>query len=319
MANTMKVKRGVNRALTAVTGHQLVKATTVPSADRAAVRDIEQQLRRVSEERRRAEAAAAKAEEHRFAAERAVQPSPAPKKPAPKPEFPADYEQDLIEMIKRVRPFTMTEHEKIHALWMAVKYVVHNNIPGAFVECGVWRGGSTQAAAITFAGQGVTDRDLYMFDTFEGMPPPTDRDLRHDGRAAADLMERTDRSSGVWAYASLDDVQAGMSQIDYPADRVHYVQGLVEDTIPDQAPDQISILRLDTDWYESTAHELAQLYDRVSPGGVLIIDDYGWWKGSREATDEFLQATGEPLLLLRAGTGRIAIKPFQQTTKTQPA
>jgi O-methyltransferase len=113
----------------------------------------------------------------------------------------------------------------------------------------------------------------------------------------------------MWAIASLDDVKAGFSSVDYPSERVHFVEGKVEDTIPAQAPDEIAILRLDTDWYESTRHELTHLYRRLAPGGVLIIDDYGTWKGSKDATDEFVAETGEPLLFVRTGRGRAAVKP----------
>lgn len=109
--------------------------------------------------------------------------------------------------------------------------------------------------------------------------------------------------------ASLEDVQAGFEQVPYPKDRVHYVQGKVEDTVPERAPEQISILRLDTDWYASTKHELRHLYGRLVSGGVLLIDDYGYWQGSRQAVDEFLEETGEQLLLLRMDEGRIAVKP----------
>ncbi|WP_234487499.1 TylF/MycF/NovP-related O-methyltransferase, partial [Streptomyces sp. MBT54] len=113
----------------------------------------------------------------------------------------------------------------------------------------------------------------------------------------------------IWAVASLEDVKAGFDNVPYPKERVHYVQGRVEDTVPGQAPEQISILRLDTDWYASTQHELEHLYDRLVPGGVLLIDDYGYWQGSRQAVDEFLEKTGERLLLLRMDEGRIAVKP----------
>ncbi|MFC7470447.1 TylF/MycF/NovP-related O-methyltransferase [Actinomadura keratinilytica] len=95
----------------------------------------------------------------------------------------------------------------------------------------------------------------------------------------------------------------------YPKERLHYVQGLVEKTVPAEAPEQISVLRLDTDWYASTRHELEHLYPRLVSGGVLLIDDYGYWQGSRRAVDEFLEATGERLLLLRMDEGRIAVKP----------
>jgi O-methyltransferase len=86
------------------------------------------------------------------------------------------------------------------------------------------------------------------------------------------------------------------------------VKGLVEETVPDQAPSQISLVRLDTDWYESTKHELEHLYERLTPGGVLIIDDYDYWEGSRKAVDEFMAETGARLLLVPIDTGRIAIK-----------
>jgi O-methyltransferase len=166
-----------------------------------------------------------------------------------------------------------------------------------------------QAAARALLDCGDASRDLYLFDTFEGMPPPGDRDVRHDGRPAAELLAIRPRDHDVWAVATLEDVRAAFAQVPYPAERVHFVKGLVEDTIPTQAPESISILRLDTDWYASTRHELEHLYERLSPGGVLLIDDYGWWKGAREAVDEFLEHSGERLLLLRMASGRIAVKP----------
>ena len=158
---------------------------------------------------------------------------------------------------------------------------------------------------------GATDRELYLFDTFAGMSEPTERDvhLRKSGAAAAAILEHESRDSRTWAIASLDDVRDGFSSVDYPSERVHFVEGKVEDTIPGQAPEEIAILRLDTDWYESTRHELTHLYQRLAPGGVLIIDDYGTWKGSKDATDEFVAETGEPLLFVRTGRGRAAVKP----------
>jgi hypothetical protein len=117
------------------------------------------------------------------------------------------------------------------------------------------------------------------------------------------------KASRVWAYASLEDVQEGFRQVPYPTEKLHFVKGPVEQTIPSKAPERIAVLRLDTDWYESTAHELEHLYDRLMPGGVLLLDDYGWWQGSREAVDEFLARTGARLYLARTGSGRVAIKP----------
>jgi O-methyltransferase len=249
----------------------------------------------------------------------AARPKPAkPKPPKPKPapkkkELPGDYDAESKEIIGAVREYTMTGNDKLFALIQAVRYVVRHHIPGDIVECGVWRGGSMQAAARALIASDDTQRDLYLFDTFEGMPPPSERDVRHDGRPAGELMAAAAESregSKVWAIASLEDVRDGFSRIPYPAERVHFVEGKVEDTIPAGAPERIAILRLDTDWYESTRHELEHLYSRLSPGGVLILDDYGYWEGARAAVDEFLEQTGERLLLTRMASGRIAVKPW---------
>ena len=237
-------------------------------------------------------------------------PRPAPAAPPPAAEFPVDYEDEFKDIIRAVRPYTMTSNDKLHALISATNYVHRYDIPGAVVECGVWRGGSMHAVARTLDARGDHSRELYLFDTFEGMTEPTEKDARHDGRTASDLLAASTREkSAVWAYASLDDVQAAFRDVPYPAERVHYVRGPVEETVPVQAPGQIAILRLDTDWYESTKHEFDHLYSRLVPGGVLLIDDYGWWAGSRLATQEFLDETGERLLLLRMASGRVAVKP----------
>ena len=108
-----------------------------------------------------------------------------------------------------------------------------------------------------------------------------------DSVAADQLLEQHDQSHPVWANAGLEDVRQGMSETGYPEERVHFVQGMVEDTIPNHAPDRIAVLRLDTDWYASTRHELEHLYPRLVPGGVLLLDDYGYWEGSRRATEEY--------------------------------
>ncbi len=213
--------------------------------------------------------------------------------------------------IEAVRPYTMTSTERIFALVEAVRYISRFRIPGAIVECGVWRGGSTMAAARTLIECDDDRRDLWLFDTFEGMSAPQDIDRDLDGRAAADMLAAADRyTSLVWAHAELGDVEANLGTTGYDSTRLHFVKGPVERTIPDQAPQQIALLRLDTDWYESTRHELGHLVDRVSPNGVLIIDDYGHWEGARRAVDEFVAASDRPVLLNRIDyTGRIAVLP----------
>jgi O-methyltransferase len=207
-----------------------------------------------------------------------------------------------------VADWTMTSKSRIFALIVAVRHVVDHQVPGDFVECGVWRGGSMQVVARTLLERGVSDRDLHLFDTFEGMPAPTKEDRRIGGPPASELLAGRGRTENIWAIADLEDVRTGMIRTGYPAARVHYHPGLVQDTIPARAPERIALLRLDTDWYASTRHELEHLYDRLVPGGVLIIDDYDYWEGSRQATDEFLAATRHPLLLVPVDTARVAVK-----------
>jgi O-methyltransferase len=223
--------------------------------------------------------------------------------------LPPDFDARVVNVCQAVAPFTMTSPERIAALVESVRYVSRHAIPGAIVECGVWRGGSMMAVALTLL-ELEEWRDLYLFDTFDGMPPPgtDDRDLT--GASAADLMDAEDKQTGaVWARSPLADVRRNLLDTGYAESRVRFVEGRVEETLPNRAPEQIAILRLDTDWYESTRHELVHLFPRLSTGGVLIIDDYGHWQGARRAVDEYLAETGVRLLLNRIDvTGRMALK-----------
>lgn len=214
-----------------------------------------------------------------------------------------------VETIELAKPSTMTSPHRLQALVLAVRYIHRRKLPGAFVECGVWRGGSMFAAARTLIDVGDRNRDLYLYDTFSGMPPPSELDKRATDGAPADALLNDPREEQTRAIASLAIVKNTMSQSAYPQDRVHFVQGKVEDTIPSVAPQTIALLRLDTDWYSSTLHELEHLYSRLVPGGVLIIDDYGWWEGARRAVDEFFSKHEQPPLLnVIDATGRIAVR-----------
>ncbi|MEM9703665.1 MAG: TylF/MycF/NovP-related O-methyltransferase [Planctomycetota bacterium] len=216
------------------------------------------------------------------------------------------------ETIAAVRDYTMTSPARVAALCDAVEYVQKQRLPGDFVECGVWRGGSVMAMLHVLKRRGEEERDVHLFDTFEGMPPPTDADRDKDGRLAETLLEQEKHDkagSANWAYCTRDDVERNVATVGYPAEKLHFVAGKVEDTIPDAAPETISLLRLDTDWYESTAHEMEHLFPRLVPGGVLILDDYGHWDGARRAVDEYLEQNDIRLFLQRVDyTGRLAVK-----------
>lgn len=223
---------------------------------------------------------------------------------------PTDADPKFQALIEDVRPFSMATKHRMAAMVDAVRYVTLAKIPGAIVECGVWRGANMMLAARILTDLGSTERDLYLYDTFEGMSPPTAEDKDYNGIPAEVQLSREEKGTGVWCEASIQDVQANMSATGYPAALLHYVKGMVEDTVPATLPGRIALLRLDTDWYASTKHELEHLYPLLEPGGVLLIDDYGHWQGSRQAVDEYFAKAGiVPLLTRVDSTCRCFVKP----------
>lgn len=202
--------------------------------------------------------------------------------------------------------FTMTSPERMYSLHRAVDYLVANEIPGDFVETGVWRGGCSMMSALTLLDNGESDRNLWLYDTYEGMVEPTAIDRSFDGQSAQSLFE----STPDWCAASLDDVRTNMYSTAYPKSHMRFIEGRVEDTIPAAGvPDRIALLRLDTDWYVSNKHELENLFPLLVSGGVLIVDDYGHWAGVRKAVDEYLAANDIKGMLHRIDyTGRILVK-----------
>lgn len=219
-------------------------------------------------------------------------------------------------ILERANPYSLTGPARLQAVVDAVRYCVLRGVPGAFAECGVWRGGSVLAMILTLQDIGSSDRDVYLYDTFEGMTEPSEHDVSPIDGAALDLWEDADREGGR-AFPEFFDpelfneaaVRETVLNSGYPAERVHFVRGPVERTIPDRAPEQLALLRLDTDWYESTRHELEHLYPRLADGGVLIVDDYGHWEGCRKAVDEYFAERAAPLLLNRTDyASRMAVK-----------
>lgn len=193
----------------------------------------------------------------------------------------------------RCKPYTMTSRERMLSLWEAMEWLNSHHIAGAFVECGVWKGGSSMLASENCRLHPTILREFYLYDTFEGMSPPEDVDKNFKGESAEALMEATSatkESSNMWAIGPIDLVRENMVTSGVPSERLHLIQGDVEQTIqPNTGPEEIALLRLDTDWYNSTKHELTHLFHRIVPGGFLIIDDYGHWAGCRKAVDEFFQ------------------------------
>jgi O-methyltransferase len=219
---------------------------------------------------------------------------------------------DELAIMEKTKGLTATGPGRIVGLVDAVKYITANRIEGAIVECGVWRGGSVMAALYALKDLGDTSREIHLYDTFEGMSAPTENDVMFDGTPAKALLLEGERKEGVdnyWCYAGVDSVRNNLLKTGYPADRLHFVKGKVEDTLPKHLPGNIALLRLDTDWYESTRHELTHLYPLLADRGVLIIDDYGHWQGARKAVDEHFATLGyRPFLSRLDYTGRLLIK-----------
>jgi hypothetical protein len=226
------------------------------------------------------------------------------------PHSVADLSAQQKQIMAAAKPFTMTSRERMAALINAVTHVTQNGIAGDIAECGVWRGGSMMIVALTLLAQGDRSRSLYLFDTFEGMSAPTADDKSLDGVPADVQLEGAPRGIGIWCYASLDDVRTNILSTGYPKEKILLIKGKVEETIPRHIPSSLALLRLDTDWYESTKHELTHLYPLLQTNGILILDDYGHWQGSKKAVDEYFKEHGGNVYLHRIDyTGRMLVKP----------
>ena len=227
------------------------------------------------------------------------------------PEFP--------ELFRNLATVTLTSPQLAYALRSATLYLSRSGVVGDIVECGVWRGGSMALTATTLLQAGDHQRHLWLYDTFGWQWEP---EGAHDGFLAAQRSpdslsgpappapDNGPPASAKSSGTSKAEVLDLLTRTGYPAAQLHLVEGLVQSTIPARAPECIALLRLDTDLYESTLHELEHLYPRLASGGVLIVDDYGKIAGATRAVDEYFAGFQNPPLLQRIDVqGRIAVKP----------
>lgn len=184
-----------------------------------------------------------------------------------------------------VKPYTMTSSERIHCLFDSLEYIRNNNLPGDYVECGVWKGGNILGIMTYLEYHQNLNPNIWLYDTFEGMTNPTLHDVDHVGVFASTVLDQ------VKCVSPLQEVRSNLFDSSYPRDKIKFVIGDICQTLLDNTnvPDQIALLRLDTDWYESTKIELEVLWDKLIPNGILIVDDYGHWRGCRKAVDEFFK------------------------------
>lgn len=194
----------------------------------------------------------------------------------------------LDDFINIVKPFTMTSVERITGLYYSLEHIRINKIEGDFVECGVWKGGNVLGILEYLTNYNMTENNVYLYDTFEGMTTPEDIDVDSSGKKGDIKLEE------VLCYSSLEEVKNVLSVSSYPKDKIKFIKGDVCETLNlnENIPKKISLLRLDTDWYKSTKKELEVLYPLLSNNGVLIVDDYGHWRGSKTAVDEYFKNMG---------------------------
>ncbi len=227
---------------------------------------------------------------------------------------PLDMEKDFEEVYVKAKAYTLTSVERMYALYKAVQYIVSANVSGDIVETGVWKGGSMMLVSSALQKFGNIGRTIYLYDTYEGMTKPGERDVMTANKYPAEkkwaeISQKKDYKNIWFCYAPLEEVEKNLRTTKYPEDKLIFVKGNVEETIPKITPKQIAILRLDTDWYASTKHVLAHLFPKLAHGGVLIVDDYGHWQGAKEAVDEYFKEQNRKIFLIRVDkTGYVGIK-----------
>ena len=217
------------------------------------------------------------------------------------------------DIYRKVQAYTMSNPDPIYSLISATRSIVENDIAGDFVECGTWSGGCSMAIALALIELGDTRRIIWIYDTFAGMTEPGAIDVTYGDKKMAALphwKERNGSSFGSdWAKISLNSVKENLRSTNYPMENIKFIEGNVLETLDHSFPNKIALLRLDTDWYDSTKKEITVLYPKLSLGGVCIVDDYGAWAGSKQAIDEFLSETSQfPLMHITDWTTRTWVK-----------
>lgn len=197
-------------------------------------------------------------------------------------------------LIKTSQKYSMTNERRLWSLLQSMQYVIQNKIDGEFVECGVWKGGNIILFK-KYLEEKKIKKNIYAYDTYDGMPKPGIFDYKLGYFKKEFGLNIYNVKKKNWNKIDLNTVKSNILNECDDIDNIHFIKGLVQDTLTknDNLPEKISILRLDTDFYESSKKELEILYPRLSKGGILILDDYGTWTGVKQAVDEFFEKKGE--------------------------
>lgn len=187
--------------------------------------------------------------------------------------------------LQTVKPITMTSKERIDCLYDSLEHIRINNIDGDFVECGVWKGGNILGIMEYLNYHKMYDRKVWVYDTFLGMTEPENIDIDLNGNSAKSMLEN------IMCISTIDEFKKNIENTKFPVDNLKIIIGDICETLKNKnnIPDKISLLRLDTDWYKSTKIELEMLYPNLKNDGILIVDDYGHWSGSKKAVNEYFE------------------------------
>ncbi len=198
-------------------------------------------------------------------------------------------------MIRKILPYTLGGWKALDNAFNVIARIEKQNIPGVIVECGVAQGGTAAMMALASRTLGDENRDFWFFDSYEGLPEPTDEDYQNG--EAGDYVGVLVEGSCLGTIEQVSELF--FDKLNLPKDKINLVKGWFQDTVPSTKDKvgEIAVLRLDGDWYESTKIPLENFYPYISPGGCVIIDDYATCFGSKKATDEFIEANslGSPL------------------------
>jgi hypothetical protein len=216
------------------------------------------------------------------------------------PKYPQDFSPFTCELWDKCHPYTMTTQERVVNMERAIRHLVAAGVAGDIVECGVGAGGSMMAAAYTLLDLRSTERRILLYDTYRGMDKPTAEDVSVFGKSALRKYEKKMKDGEcTWNNHPIENVRANLALTGYPPDKLLFIEGLVQDTLPHNDSQSVALLRLDTNLYESTKAECAFLMPKLAPGGILLVDDYFRWRGQQKAIDEYLAAHDIRMFLAR--------------------